>query len=347
MNLKDRLFAFSQLGNFLKTELQNLSNNNSNSDLEKIVTEATQQNSWFDRSSLLFALKQTAEYLQKEKLYQWLKPYDLKAFEVAHPKRIALIMAGNLPIVGFHDFLCVIICGHKAIIKMSSQDKVLLPFLAHTLVKFNEGFKELIHFENELINGFDAVIATGSNNSARYFDYYFGKYPHIIRKNRSSIAILSGNETQEQLNLLADDICLFFGKGCRSVSHLFVPQGYNFTDLLNALSKYAYIANNTKFYNNYEYYKAIFIVNREPFLDSGFILLKHNYSLNAPIGVLNYEFYDNISFVESFIIKNKDILQCVVAESILENTIPFGSAQKPSLSDYADNVDTLMFLTGL
>lgn len=348
MTLDDRISAFTNLGLYLQKEIAFFYERDQlPSALKDIVKKAEVANTWFDESSVIFSLKQISRALEEERLLAWLAHYDKDLLQPASPKRIGLVMAGNIPLVGFHDFLSVLISGHTAVIKMSSEDKILLPFLAGLLKQQNTAFSDRIIFCEEKLAPFDAVIATGSDNTARYFDYYFGKYPHIIRQNRNSIAILTGKETRAQLELLANDIALYCGRGCRSVSLVFVPDNYDVTILAEALKKHRAIAKNSKFFNNYEYQKAIHIVNKIPFTDSGFMLLTESDNLAAPISVLNYSFYDKIATIKAFIASNKKRIQCVVSESSLTGAVPFGNAQKPELTDYADNIDTLEFLTRL
>ena len=257
-------------------------------------------------------------------------------------------MAGNIPLVGFHDFLCVLISGNKFLGKLSQNDPYLLPALSQILIEIDNRYQDYISFTTDRISGFDAVIATGSNNTARYFEYYFGKYPNIIRKNRNSIAVLSGNETKEELALLAEDMFLYFGLGCRNVSKIFVPTGYNFFLLTEACKQFAGFLNNNKFRNNYDYYKTIFLMNNQAFIDGGFYLLQENQLLHNPVSVFHYEYYPDRSHFIDFITENKENLQCIVANiPDLPEAIPFGSAQKPGLGDYADNIDTIEFLLKL
>jgi hypothetical protein len=259
-----------------------------------------------------------------------------------------VVMAGNIPLVGFHDFLCVLISGNCFLGKLSRNDYYLLPTLAQILTSIDSRYKERITFTTDKIQGFDAVIATGSNNTSRYFEYYFGKYPHIIRKNRNSIAILSGHETPEDLAALTMDMFLYFGLGCRNVNKIFVPAGYNFFQLTEACKQFADYINHNNFRNNYDYYKTIFLMNNQSFIDGGFYILQENQLLHNPVSVFHYEYYIVISEVQSFIADNKENLQCIVGNMAeIPGIIPFGKAQKPHLDDYADNIDTIEFLLKL
>jgi len=252
-------------------------------------------------------------------------------------------MAGNIPLVGFHDFLSVLITGNKVLAKLSSNDTVLLPFLAKKLIEIEPGFAELIEFTEERLSNFDAVIATGSNNTARYFEYYFGKYPSIIRKNRNSVAILTGNETPEQLDALAEDIFRYFGLGCRNVSKLFLPKDYNFDPFFNAMYGWKEIINNNKYINNYDYNKAVYLMSNIELLDNEFLLLKEDNGFSSPISVVFYQYYESEDELRKYLSENKEHIQAIVSEK----DIPFGAAQKPQLWDYADGVDTVSFLLNL
>jgi hypothetical protein len=250
-------------------------------------------------------------------------------------------MAGNIPLVGFHDLLSVFISGHRAVIKPSSKDEALIKHLVKKLEEWNPEIKELISFQ-EMLKGCDAYIATGSNNSARYFEYYFSKYPHIIRRNRTSVAILNSNETTEELEKLADDVHLYFGMGCRNVTKIFVPKDYDFIPLLDVFRKYDHFKDHHKYRNNYDYYLALHILNGKFYMANESIILFENSSVFSPISQLNYEFYTDKNLVHEQLSSSADI-QCIVGN----DHIPFGQAQNPSLTDYADDINTLNFLTNL
>jgi hypothetical protein len=254
-------------------------------------------------------------------------------------------MAGNLPLVGFHDFLAVLIGGHAVMVKLSSKDRVLPLFLAEELVSIEPRFADLIRFEEQFKN-FDAVIATGGDNSARYFHYYFGKYPHVIRKNRTSCAILKGNETDQELEALGHDIFSYFGLGCRNVSKIFIPRTYEITSVFPKWEKFKDIINHHKYNNNYDYQKSILLINGNHFFDNGFLLVEENQKLVSPISVLYYERYEDESDLALKIFEAKDKIQCIVGK-MTPDSIPFGQAQSPMLWDYADQIDTLKFLEKL
>ena len=296
-------------------------------------------NPWFTQEFIDLASKNIAEqFLTKEKLTSWTSAFNTDNIQ---PKKIGIVMAGNIPLVGFHDMLSVFISGHKALIKPSSKDEILIKHLVKKLKEWNPEINELISIE-EMLKGCDAYIATGSNNSARYFEYYFAKYHHIIRRNRTSVAILDGNETNEELDKLADDVHLYFGMGCRNVTKIFVPKEYDFVKLLEIFKKYDHFKDHHKYKNNYDYNLAMHILNGKFYMTNESIILFENSSVFSPISQLNYEFYtDKNSVIES--LKTSDELQCIVGRG----NVPFGQAQNPSLTDYADDINTLSFLTNL
>jgi hypothetical protein len=254
-------------------------------------------------------------------------------------KTVGLVMAGNIPLVGFHDFLCIFLTGNKMMIKASSKDEVLIKHLVAQLLSWDERLIDSILF-TPMLKGADAYIATGSNNSGRYFDYYFKKYPHIIRRNRTSVAFLNGRETPGELDRLADDVHLYFGMGCRNVTKLYVPVGYDFVPMLEAFRKYSYFSDHHKYKNNYDYYLAISLLNNQYYMTNGSVLLLENKSVFSPIAVLNYEFYTDKKEVEKELEGSKDI-QCICGKGYL----PFGELQQPAVTDFADGVDTMLFLT--
>jgi len=296
-------------------------------------------NPWFTPEFIDLATGNLAKhFLDKKKLESWTSAYKI---ETVAPKKIGIVMAGNIPLVGFHDFLCVFISGHKAIIKPSSKDEVLIKHLAQKLIDWDKRSNEMIVFQ-EMLKDCDAYIATGSNNSARYFEYYFKKYPHIIRRNRTSVAILDGNETAKKLEELADDVHLYFGMGCRNVTKIYVPKDYDFIPLLSAFKKYDHFKDHHKYRNNYDYNLALHILNGKFYMANESIILLENPSIFSPISQLNYEFYtDKNTAIVS--LRSMEDLQCTVGHG----HIPFGQAQLPSLTDYADGIDTVNFLIKL
>ena len=310
-----------------------------------IFDKAEQQNSWFTRANVIFAFKSWSEALSKNNVQQWLSQYQLP--QTTSPKKILIIMAGNLPLVGLHDLLCVLVTGHKAIVKLSSNDCVLLPYLITQMKTFAPEWTEAVTFTDDKVTEYDAVIATGSDNTARYFEYYFGKKPHIIRKNRHSVAVLTGKETPEELFALGKDIFLYYGLGCRSVSKLFVPKGYDFNLLFQAIYPYKDIIQEQKYANNYDYNKAVYLMSLFQLLENGFLLLKEDEHYGSPIATLFYEYYTNVASLKEKLTTDAEKIQCVVAHNFTTEEVAFGETQTPQLWDYADGVDTLNFLLKL
>lgn len=333
MNLSERIKAFDLLGD----KIDRLSEE----EREKIIERARSLNAWFVPESINLSLKGISLFLKDENLLNWASRYDLNDEK---NRKVGLAMAGNIPLVGFHDYLCVLISGNQAVIKLSSQDSYLLPTINSWLIEIEPRFADRVHFE-ERLNNVDAIIATGSDNTARYFEYYFRKIPHIIRKNRSSVAILMGEEETQHLTELGKDVFSYFGLGCRNISKVFVPEGYEFIELLDSWDCYKEIINHHKYANNYDYQKSILLVNKVPHLDNGFILLTQNELLVSPISVLYFETYTTQLDLKKKINSQKEKIQCIVsANGWFEESIPFGQAQFPALWDYADGIDTLKFL---
>ncbi|MBC2840639.1 acyl-CoA reductase [Robiginitalea sp. SC105] len=310
-------------------------------DLGVAVERARVQNPWFTREEVLHALRHWGKVLQEESLLQWFSAYPGNPGKSA---TVALIMAGNVPLVGFHDLVSVLMTGHRALVKTASSDSVLLPAMRDVLVSFDPGLSGRIAFETGTLSGFDAVIATGSNNTSRYFDYYFGGHPHIIRKNRNSVGILTGNEGVAELEGLADDIFRYFGMGCRSVSKIYVPEGYDFDGLFNAFFRHKHRIDHHKYANNYDYNKAVYLMSGAPMLDNGFLLVKEDGGLGSPIGTLFYETYSSPEALREHLAGLSEDLQCIVGPKDIPGAIPFGASQQPALDAYADNVDTVAFL---
>lgn len=378
MDLQQRINAFVQLGKFLsqfdrkspgqKSDV--LYNDLFFDGMSHQIKLASQVNGWFTRDNILFAIEGWAKLLTKERLEEWLKGYafakngqsaqqngKLKQNSV---ETIAVIMAGNIPLVGFHDFLCVLITGKAFVGKQSSNDKHLLPFLAKYIEYVEPEFKGTIKFTEDKLPEHTAVIATGSDNTARYFEYYFGKKPHIIRKNRNSVAILTGKETEEELTALGEDIFRYYGLGCRNVSKLLVPEGYSFDAFFKAMYVWKDIIQQAKYANNYDYNKAVYLMSLFDLLENGFLMLKEDASYGSPIATLFYEHYSSEKVLLDKIIQDKDKIQCIVSTETIRTTfresvpkelvhkqVAFGSAQKPGLDDYADGVDTIAFLLNL
>jgi hypothetical protein len=332
MNLQQRINLLVGLGKYMKSE---------NEEWHEAKLKASRENTWFIPEFIELAVNNIAEeFLNSNKLESWAKKYQLPD-ENNTPKNIGLVMAGNIPLVGFHDFLCIFINGHKQTIKLSSKDNVLIKHLVEYLYMQDITVQNYISFA-EMLKGCEAYIATGSNNSARYFEYYFNKYPSIIRRNRTSVAVLSGNETDEELEKLADDVYLYFGLGCRNITKIYVPENYDFISMLDAFNKYNYLADNNKYKNNYDYQLALFILNKKYYMTNSSILLLENTSLFSAISVLNYEYYKNADSVLEILKESPDV-QCIIGQ----NYLPFGKAQQPGLNGYADGVDTMKFLHGI
>lgn len=317
------------------------------SDNAALFQRAEHENGWFTQASISRALDAiTQDMLDADQLNQWLARYP-NLSPPAHPKSIGLVMAGNLPAVGFHDLLCVLASGHRTQVKLSSKDKLLLPWMAGLLEEIAPELGKRIQFTDRL-QGFDAVIATGSGNSARYFRQYFGRVPHIIRKNRNSVAVLSGNESPEELEGLGHDIFSYFGLGCRNVSKLYLPQGYEIPKLLDALEPFASIADHNKYLNNYEYQRSLLLLNKVPHFASNFLMVTEGESTASPLATLYYEHFSNIQEVRSALEAREEEIQCVMSHlPEIINAVPFGESQRPKLWDYADRVDTMRFLMEL
>lgn len=344
MNLQYRIDLISRLGEYI------LSND---TDWSEAKEKAGYENGWFIPEFVDLATKNIGHlFLQREKLQSWTDFYQLQtshsttagaglASSRLKPQVVGIVMAGNIPLIGFHDFLSVFVSGHKAYIKPSSKDQVLIKHLVEKLTAWDAEVKSFVEF-SEMLKGCDAYIATGSNNSSRYFDYYFGKYPNIIRRNRTSVAIITGEETTEDLEKLADDVYLYFGLGCRNVTKMYVPKDYDFVPLIGAFRKYNYLSDHHKYKNNYDYNLALSLLNKKYYMTNGSILLIEDPAIFSPISQLNYEFYNDNDDLTAKLPVAQD-LQCVVGKSF----IPFGQSQSPSIGDYADGVDTLKFLLEL
>ncbi|MCX6250775.1 MAG: acyl-CoA reductase [Bacteroidetes bacterium] len=316
--------------------------------LKKAAVRAHVENPWFTPENIDFLLSSLAELLTYERLTKWLFAYAAILKKSRNPKTICVIMAGNIPMVGFHDFLCILMAGHRILVKLSSKDAVLLQAVIDILTMIHPEWKDRITVAGFPLSPFDAIIATGSNNSSRYFEYYFGKYPNILRKNRNSVAVITGRETGEELSGLADDILLYFGLGCRSVSKLYIPEGYDIRKLFSPLEKYGYYRFHHKFRNNYDYHKSVMLMNAIPFLDMGHVLITENIAMSSPVSVLYYEFYSDLEKLSFQLDGQSEQIQCIVCSLTLkDNWIKPGQAQHPALWDYADNKDTMKFLIEL
>jgi hypothetical protein len=353
----DKKKCFVELGKFLSqfsfdknTKNDSVLNNDLfYTDFIDLINLSQSHNGWFTQEQVYFAVQSWANALKESNLNEWLSQYsfDYAQDENKNPKTVGLILAGNIPLVGFHDFLSVLISGNKVLIKTSSNDQYLIKFLAKYLISVNQNLEEYITFTDGKLENFDAVIATGSNNTARYFEYYFKNKPSIIRKNRNSVAVLNGNETHEDLENLGEDIFRYFGLGCRNVSKLFVPKDYDFQAFFKAIFKYKDVIFYEKYSNNYDYNKAVFLMSNFKLLDNEFLTLKEDTSYSSPISSVFYEYYDDLELLKQYLKNDSEKIQCIVSNDLIENSIAFGETQKPNLWDYADNVDTLQFLMKL
>jgi len=338
MTISERIDALVELGAYLKSD---------DEALQTVMRKAYHQNRWFTIENIEKSLAAIAEaFLAKAKLSNWANAYDLK--EIADPKAIGIIMAGNIPLVGFHDFLCVFMSGHKARIKLSEKDNVLLPHLMEVLTKINPDCSK--YFEKiERLKDFDAVIATGSNNSARYFETYFGKYPHIIRKNRNAVAIFDGHETPEQLKAFGNDVFQYFGLGCRNVSKIYIPKDFDFDPMLTALHEHNELVLHDKYKNNFDYNYTLVILNKTAYKANGCIILTEEETIASRIASMHFEYYTDEGALTEKIKSQREAIQCVIGNKSFDGlkVFPFGKAQEPGLNDYADGVDVMDFLLKL
>ncbi len=334
MNFQHAIHILSQLGTFFNEE--------STKD-NPVFTKAYQQNPWFTIEYTKKAIAAWGDQLNTEHLNKWLSVYqDMPKPE---PKNVVVIMAGNIPLVGLHDLLSVLVCGHKAIVKLSSDDTVLMKWVIENIINIAPEWADKIEITDErLPKNFDAVIATGSNNTNRYFEYYFKTKPSLLRKARTSVAVLTGNETPEDLHKLGEDIFTYFGLGCRNVSKIYVPEGYDIAHFYEGIADFYEHINHNKYANNYTYHKAILLMNLTKHFDNNFLLLKEDTNIASPLGVMFYEQYTNLDELSKTLENNKDQIQCVVSKISLNNSVPLGKAQQPELTDYADGVDTVKFL---
>ena len=340
MNINRRIQLISDIGEFLKNYLdENYDNNNDNKlvEFKDVITKAQSKNPWFTDVNIKVNLTYWSKKLTKHNLNKWLSKYNLNN---TSRKNIAIIMAGNIPLVGFHDFICVFLSGHNSIIKLSNSDNCIIPFLTD-LMKLPS---ERIVYSDSFLKDYDGVIATGSDNTSRYFDYYFKNKRSIIRKNRNSIAILNGEESDDDLKSLSQDIFTYFGLGCRNVSKLYVPKNYNFDLFFNSIFCYKELINNHKYANNYDYNKAIYLMSEYKFLDNGFFIVKEGNEMHSPISTINFEYYDNVSILKEKINLEDDNIQCIVSNIEFKGKVNFGETQNPSLNQYADNIDVMRFL---
>ncbi len=349
--IERRIEIFTELGNFLKLLVSDKKGDitsrlqlSGDSDFEKVLIKSSDKNPWFTTDFIKYALKSIASSLQESYIRKWLNAYP-HLLNNQQRKRIGVIMAGNIPFVGFHDFISVLITSNYFIGKPSSKEGELMEMIADTLTGIEPGYKEYISFSHSNLTNIDALIATGSDNSSRYFDYNYKNIPSLIRKNRNGVAVLNGSETTAELKELGKDIFLYFGLGCRNISKIFVPEHYNFDPLLRAFHKFKDIILHPLYADNYRYQLAISKTNKHPFKDTGFFILKKSFQISSPIATLFYQYYTSEKELNSHLDYDRNRIQCIVGKA--PGRVPFGKAQSPELWDYADDVDTIKFLNSL
>ncbi len=338
---ENKILGLEKLGDFINDFIKKDENNYTEKEerLAYLMKRSEIENPWFTQENQRYNLEQWSSLFTKKNIQNWLSKYELKNTS----KRVGLILAGNIPLVGFHDIISVVLCNHIPVIKLSSKDRLVLPFLLELWNEFSN--QEIEYHIVEKLEKFDAVIATGSNNTARYLEYYFKDRISIIRKNRTSIAVLKGDETDEELQLLANDIFRYFGLGCRNVTRILIPQDFKLDRLFENFVNHQDVINHNKYANNYDYNRAVYLLNQDQFWDNNFVMLKEDEKLFSPLSVINFSRYETLEEVKQFVEINKDEIQTIVAKPELElESIGFGETQNPSLDTYADNVDTMAFL---
>lgn len=340
MDVKQKIADFVRLGHRFQeiAELQP----GADDPFAELILREQHFNGWFTPENVREAFSSLASMLSAKALDEWVSRYP-QLDAPRDSKKVGLILAGNIPLVGFHDVLSVLISGHHPVMKCSRDDNRLMPAVLNELVNINSQWDGRFTFVNDRLTSFDAVIATGSNNSARYFEHYFGHVPNIIRKNRSSVAVLHGEESPHELEALGNDVFTYFGLGCRNVTKVFAPRDFDTDRMFSAFFKYKDIISHSKYANNYDYHKALWLLNRDELIENGFLLLKEDEQLVSPVGSLFLHRYDQPDEVDHWLTTHRDEVQCVVGR----NYLPFGKAQQPELWDYADGIDTLQFLIGL
>ncbi len=338
MKLAERIETFASLGESLHDALAGKQTKHSTR-LSELIEKQQFKNPWFTPANVRLAVSAIAGELDYDRLSHWCSAYPALDNKIP-PAGVGVVMAGNIPLAGFHDFLCILISGNRIIAKKSSKDPDLIELIADIVISLNPAFSTMISLTEDRISDFDMVIATGSDNSARYFEYYFGKYPHIIRRNRNSIAIIDGTENTGELRELGNDVFSYFGLGCRNVSKICLPAGYDIGNITSEWDCFSQTGNHSKYAGNYNFHKAVFLVNREEFMDTGFLLLKEDDSLSSPVSVLNYSYYDSGEELQSWISVRRNKIQCIAGHG----HVPFGRSQMPVLWDYADGLDTIQFL---
>ncbi|MEY8758874.1 acyl-CoA reductase [Chryseobacterium tongliaoense] len=341
MDTENKVLGLVRLSDYIRAFLakNNEDYNENDSDFELLLRKSEIENPWFTIDNQKFALQQWTDLLTEENINSWIKKYSISKIS----KKVGLILAGNIPLVGFHDVISVVLSNHIPVIKLSSKDRYMIPFLLKKWKEFSDGRVEYEFVDR--LEDFDAVIATGSNNTARYLEYYFKNHSSIIRKNRTSVAVLKGDETNEELQLLANDIFQYFGLGCRNVTRIFIPEDFVIDRLFENFLNFQDIINHHKYANNYDYNRAVYLLNQDKFWDNNFVMLKEDDQLFSPLSVINFSRYSSLEDVRKFIAENEENIQCVVGKGELGfDSVPFGEAQNPGLNTYADNVDTMKFL---
>lgn len=351
MNIQKRIEAFSKLGNILRAySNEDLLNTNPSlyDSFEFTVKKANAANGWFTIDNVKYAIMSLGKMLKNDNLNKWIERYESDFCLGNNARKIGVIMAGNIPAVGFHDLLCVLISGNKILIKSSSADDHLIRFIADLLIEIEPEFEKYIQFAGDKLKDFDAIIATGSNNTSRYFEHYFGKFPNIIRKNMNAVALLNGNETNADIEGLAEDVFRYFGMGCRNVSAILAPNDYDMERITSGFQSWEQIIDHNKYYNNYVYYKTLSTLNIEQYYDGGFYIMKASESIPGPLSVINIISYNSLDDAKNFIEDHLQEIQCVASiESSVKKHVKPGQTQNPELWDYADEIDTMKFLISL
>lgn len=340
MQKREQLQAWNQTVEILSQLVAGQPVEHWSDEFEKVLYKSEMANPWFTRNQVITALSGIVRLLDPHALEQWMFRYPENKNT---PLKVGVIMAGNIPLAGFHDFLCILTSGNKVFAKLSGSDQYLLPFIAELFFSFIPGMRPMFEITEQLKN-IDAVIATGSNNTSRYFEYYFGKMPHIFRKNRNSAAVITGNENEYDFMLLGRDIFTYYGMGCRNVSKLYVPENYSFNTFFENITSYGDLLQHNKYMNNFDYHQALYLLNRQPFLTNNFLIVIENSSLSSPVGVLHYEYYKNEKHLDELLENVKNEVQCLVSK---KGPVLPGQAQFPAIDDYADGVDTMQFLGGM
>lgn len=342
ITLQQRINAFTELGAIMKDAASYKPSSAEAVNLRKLMDSQEQHNKWFTPDNVLLSVKAIASMLEKDKVKKWLEPYAMPDKPVTD-KTIAVIMAGNIPLVGFHDFLCVLITGNRILAKTSTKDSELIREISNILSGINPNFSTHIKFTDKITGKYDGIIATGSDNTSRYFEYYFGNKPHIFRKNRNSVAIINQDTSQEEIEKLATDIFSYFGLGCRNVSKIYIENGIDPERIVDQWTNWSYVLNHRPYANNYLYNKSLFKLNKENFIDNGFLLLKREGGWTSPVSVIFYDFFKSKNNLMDELSEHAGNIQCIVSE----NDTPFGQTQYPQPGDYADNIDTIEFLISL